>query len=232
MDQHDEVMSRDALRQLLFSDGEAVRQQFCERFPDLVEQLIDGLWEAFQQYRELDALVAQDKRLATVVAFYYTALNSLFTSGYLLLIGLLVPAGNLMRHFGEAVAMALLCCDARLDAYDRFTAGLETFPITSAVDRVNRKRTQEILEVDAAAWASFRELTKFYDKYSHASFLSVASQFMFDRPGFLAFGGEFDPSKHDSYHVELTRRTTAAAGLAGLGEYLVERQGRDDAVSA
>jgi len=56
----------------------------------------------------LDQAVGTNRRIATVT-FVCTATDSLIPSVQLLLSGMPIPSGNLMRQHAEATAMALLC---------------------------------------------------------------------------------------------------------------------------
>ena len=72
-------------------------------------------------------------------------------------------------------------------------------------------------------WKTFGNIAKFYDRFSHASFFSVASQTMFSQPGMLIVLGEFDPEEKEPYRLEMRRRMTAATVVGHLIDYLSER---------
>jgi hypothetical protein len=136
---------------------------------------------------------------------------------------MLIPAGHLMRQYGEATAMALLCSSPDLDTFSRLEQSPGEFPAHDSLRLVNRRRTRALLDISADAWQEFMVISGFYDKYSHASELALASQFMFSRSGWLAIGGEFDDAKRPQYQIELRRRVSASHVLTGLTQELYRR---------
>lgn len=195
---------------VVFSDHSRVRQQFRERLKPEIDEAISALAGAYRAYRRLEALIRLDKRAAYVLAFAYTALNSLLTSLHLLISGLPLPSGNLMRHYGEAIAMALLCSHPEINTYELLEQNSNSFAFHKSLDVVNRERNRKLLEIDGPGWESFMEITAFYDRFSHASLFAVFAQFMFGQPGSLSLLGEFDPEKVEQYRFELKRRRSAA----------------------
>ena len=209
------------VRSLLLSDHSSTRAQFVASFEPEIVGLSEAVTAALASYRDLDDQVATDLRVATVTAFVFTAINAIVSSSQLLLSGMLIPAGNLMRQFGEATAMALLCSSPKLDYYNRFKASPKTFPVHDAVGFAARKTARRELAIDEAAWLRFADINKFYDRFSHPTQLAIASQFMFSSKGMLIVGGEFDVAKTDQYRIELTRRRSAAETLASATQALV-----------
>lgn len=197
------------LRALLLDDGAATRLRFCNTFPTEIEALVQALLAGFQAYRRLDQKVAPDRRRATIVAFYYTALNCVLSSSQLLLAGYLAAAGHLMRHFTEATALCLLFSHPGIDAYDRLCRNHKTFPYHTALELVNRQRNRKLLSIDGDRWRAFMELASFYDPHSHASFFTVSANLLLSQTGMLGIGGEFDPAKLPAYRWELERRVQA-----------------------
>lgn len=201
------------VRELLLNDHASTRTQFVSHFGVELSALSEALTAAFVAYRDLDDQVRGELRVATVLGFVFTALNSVVTSSQLLLSGMLIPAGNLMRQYGEATAMALLCSNPKLDTFDRFDAARKTFPVHDAMHLAARKAALRELDINEDDWARFTEINKFYDRFSHPTQLAVASQFMFSRSGMIVLGGEFDSAKVDQYRIEFARRRSAAEVL-------------------
>lgn len=206
---------------LILKDHSPVMRQFREEFGSAIDGVSASLVKAFHGYRDIDDRIRGDLRAATVTAFFFTALNSLVQSTQLLLVGMLVPSGNLMRQYGEASAMAVLCSASGLDIFERFSENRTTFPVHDSLGILKRKTTRRVIPLDPDAWDRFAELTKFYDKFSHPTSLAVASQFMFGATGMLSLGGEFDPAKVDQYRIEIERRRSASEVLGELAGYLV-----------
>jgi len=215
--------SQGEIRSILLRDHSSARAKFVDHFPKEIDAISLALVDVFNRYRDLDVAVGQNIRIATVTAFVFTAANSLVTSVQLLLSGMLIPSGNLMRQYAEASSMALLCSSPALDAFDRFSKNPKTFPVHDSLILVARKHAQRALSVDGPKWKQFMELTKFYDQLSHSTVLALYSQFMFSSPGWLTVGGEFDPGKTKEYGIELTRRVSAAQVLAAMAQELVHR---------
>ncbi len=205
------------------SDHASVRGQFASYFAAEIDAIARGLADVLNRYRDLDTAVGKNRRIGTVTAFVYTAANSLLTSVQLLLAGMLIPSGNLMRQYGEATAMALLCSSPALDVFDRVDGSPKTFPVHESLTLVARKRALRALQIDGKAWQGFMSITKFYNDLSHPSVLALYSQFMFAKRGWLILGGEFDQGKLKEYRIELTRRISGARVLASLTEDLVRR---------
>jgi len=211
------------MRTLIISDHAHVRERFLEEFSGEIDEITATLTQAYSAYRRLEDKVRLDDRSAHVQAFAFTALNSLITSTNLLLSGLQLPSGNLMRQYGEASAMALLCSHPSIDVLARMRKDPHSFPYQNAIEIVGRKRNRRLLGLKAPEWKTFGNIGKFYDRFSHASFFAIASQTMFGQPGMLIVLGEFDPEKIEPYRIEMRRRKTAATVLGHLMDYLSER---------
>src|SRR5690242_15037331 len=103
------LASQEQIRALILDDHRRTRANFMALLGPELDIAIAACTGAYNTWIEFDRSVAYDPRTAMVATFCYTAVNSLLTSLHLLVSGLVVPSGNLMRHYGEAVAMALLC---------------------------------------------------------------------------------------------------------------------------
>lgn len=211
------------IRDLLFRGHGDVRDAFAEAFAEEINECIRAVAEAYSVYRAFEREAPKTKRTAQVQAFVYTALNSLVTSLYLLMSGMLTPAGHLMRQYAEATAMALLCSSPALMTFARFEKEGKRYPIHDALRDVNKKKNRQILDINADGWKTFIEIANFYDQFSHASPLVISAQMMLDRPGMLVLLGDYDTEKSDVYRFEFTRRRSAAVALEQLIVALRER---------
>ena len=211
------------IRDLLFRGHTDVRDAFAEAFKDNIDACISALAKTYSAYRAFENKAPKTKRTAQVQAFIYTALNSLVTSLYLLISGMLTPAGHLMRQYAEATAMALLCSSPALMTFARFEKEGKHYPVHDALRDVNKRKNRQILDIDAGGWKNFIEIANFYDQFSHASTLVVSAQMMLDRPGMLVLLGDYDKEKSDIYTFELIRRRSAADALEQLIVALGER---------
>jgi hypothetical protein len=197
------TLTKDEVRAIIFSHNQDFRQQFVQHFHSEIDIFITNLTAAYGRLQEMPGRVPYNKRSAWVDQFLFAAFNSLLTSFHLLISGLSIPAGNLMRHYGEALAMALLLSHWQIDTFDVFDRDPSLFRVDAALERVGRKRTRKLLGVDANGWEEFSKIISFYSKYSHASALAGASMHIFSVPGARQIGGEFDSEKLEEYEKEI-----------------------------
>jgi len=207
---------RSDLEAILFADNKVVHSRFQEDFADLIQRFLDESDRVCAQLRSFGSALTADLRAAWVEKFVFSAFNSSFASCHLFISGFAVPAGNLMRHYAEASAMALLCSHHAIDVLRRFDQDPEKFPVHNAVQLVRNRRNTELLKINAQGWASFEAISKWYDQYSHSSVLSLATQTMLTTPGSIILGGEFDDGKREAYRKELGLRVSAMARLCEL----------------
>lgn len=205
-------LSLDEMRSLLLSGNEGVRAVFIEQFEHGLENFSIQMARAFDELQSMEGQVPHDMRAAWTYNFLYVAFNCLFTAFHLLFSGLLIPAGNQMRQFGEAIAMTLHCSHRKIDVFDRLQRDMEKFPTHDAINIVNRKRNRELLDINEAGCKDFEEITKFYNAFSHSSILAVASTHIFDTGG-RQLGGEYDPAKFATYNKEVSLSISAAMRL-------------------
>jgi hypothetical protein len=157
---------------------------------------------------------------ATLELFFHAAVNSVLCSLHHLVSGYPIAAGNLMRHYTESVAMALLCLDPSLGVLDAYTRQRRECPVHDAPRRLRRRNVRSALkaklEFDPAAWETVLEIARLYDQLSHASALSLAHQMMVDTDNMMIIGSEYDPANKEPYRQDLVRRASAAESLAHL----------------
>lgn len=211
------------IRELLFRGHGDVRDAFATAFPSEIDGCIAAIAETYSAYRAFERAAPKTQRTAQVQAFSYTALNSLISSLFLLISGMLIPAGHLMRQYAEATAMALLCSHPALITFARFEKEKTRYPVHDALIEVNKKRNRRVLDINAEGWKTFMEIASFYDQFSHASALVISAQMMLDRPGKLIMLGDYDADKSDVYHYEFPRRRSAAVALEQLIVVLTDR---------
>ncbi|OQW62900.1 MAG: hypothetical protein BVN28_04920 [Nitrospira sp. ST-bin4] len=207
---------RSDLETILFADNAIVRSRFQESFADLIRQFLDESDRVCAQLRSFGSVLTADLRAAWVEKFVFSAFNSLFVSCHLLISGLLLPAGNLMRQYAEASAMALLCSHHAIDVLRRFDKDPTKFPVHDAVRLVRNRRNTELLRINAQGWTSFEAISKWYDQYSHVTVLSLTTDTLLQKPGSVILGGKFDDGKCEAYRKELGLRVSAMARLCEL----------------
>jgi hypothetical protein len=197
------------LRGVLLGDNSDVRAQFLSHFGQLINDFVSHSDRTYDRLRAFGRAVAADDRAAWTEAFLFSAFNSSLTSCHLLVSGFPIPAGNLMRHYGESCAMALLCSHHAIDVFQRINADPAKFPVDSAVQTVRKRRNAELLRVNADAWSVFQSITRWYDTYSHATVFTLATQAKLSERGQAFLGGGFDEFKLDGYRKELTIRVSS-----------------------
>jgi hypothetical protein len=205
---------RKDLEAALFSDNVVVRAQFQEHFGDLIGQFLDEAERAVDGLRSFSRTLTGDIRAAWVEAFLFNAFNCLFTSCHLLISGFQVPAGNLMRHYGEASAMSLLCSHHAIEVVRQLDRDPRKYPVHKAVHRV--RRYAKALKIRSEGWDTFEAISKWYDQCSHATAFSLATQAVLGSPGQVVLGGEFDEAKRAAYRKELALRVSAMNRLVDL----------------
>jgi len=207
-----DTLSSDDVRAILLSSNEETRKRFVDHFGAEIDTFASKAARSYNRLQEMPSRVAHDKRSAWVDEYLFAAFNSLLTSFQLLISGYNIPAGSLMRHYGEATAMALLLSHRQIDVFDLLEKQLQ-FPVHKAVNMVKRKRNAQLLGVNQRGWEKFIEITSFYDEYSHPSVFAAASTHVFSSPGSRQIGGEFDLEKKAAYQKEIRLAISAAERL-------------------
>jgi hypothetical protein len=194
-----EHMTRDELKEVLLSANDEPRMLFVKHFGAQVDEFADRACRACNRFVDLGEKIPGDERTGWTQAFLFSAFNSAVTSFHLLVLGLLAPSGNQMRHFSESIAMALLCSHPGINTFEHFRSDPSHFPVHNAMTIAKRKQNARVLEFDDEGWAEFERINRFFDKYSHASALAVSSLRKFSEPKTFILGGEFDPTKIGAY---------------------------------
>ena len=220
------------LRGVLFGDNADVRERFLKHFDQVISDFLKGAVRAYGRLQAFARDVAPDRRATWSQAFLFSAFNSSVTSCHLLISGFSVPAGNLMRHYGESCAMALLCSHPAIDVFQRLEADPKKFSVSSAVQTVRRRRNSALLRLNAEAWSAFQSITQWYDVHSHATVFSLAMQVQLNDRGRAFIGGGFDEFKLEGYQKELSIRVSSMNWLhdivVGVEQHVKAAQGSDN----
>lgn len=201
------------IKEILTAPNHHACEQFLQHFSHEVEELTLTLSQAHARFVGINPRVPQDQRSGWTQAFLYSAFDCLVSSAQLLIFGHLLAAGNLMRGWGEAVAMALLCSSDRVAEFDRFIVDPMQHATHKAIDRLGNKKTLKTLDVDPDGLNVLKQINAFYNEHSHTSAWAVASRGMQQQSGMLILAGEFDPAKLDYYERELTLLRSACDRL-------------------
>lgn len=193
------------------------RQKFLRSFNRRLPPIARLLAVTHRELYGLNRVTQGTEQNATIHMFLHAALNSAYTSTLLLIEGYPLASGFLMRHYTEASAMALLLLDEDANVWLHY-ASKSGYPVQKAPHRLLQKETavrlRRLVAFDAHAWRRYLALAKFYDQFNHASVLSLGFHMMFDRPGVIILGAEFDPGKRKQVGIELRRRRSALQALA------------------
>ncbi len=144
---------------------------------------------------------------AHVVLLAYSALTSHIMGLKVFLLGLLIPAGNIMRQVIELIALSILCSNKDESVLDRFLS--EKYSTQKAVQDVVKCAKKVGLTKEGID--ALKRSQRFYSKYSHPTMLTLADHFSFEKPEEgLNFGACFDEGKRDKYSKELMGRISLA----------------------
>jgi hypothetical protein len=207
------VISLDEFRNAIVGSYAGVREEFAKHFGPGVTNFVLLAYKAYGRIQTMEERVPYTDRSAWTYQFLYVALNDLVCAFHLQISGFIVPAGNLMRQFAEAVAMGLLCSHESIDVFERVQREGTKFPAHHAVGMVKKTRNRQLLNVDAGGWAKLEEISQFYDSLSHAGVHGASAVQIFGVRGAKALGGAFDPAKLDFYQREMSLSHSAAMRL-------------------
>ena len=217
-------VSEELVRSLVFSSNQRVQEEFKRHHTEMIERAIKGIKSAHDSLDLLRYRLKEkgDVQVATIELFFHAAINSVLCAVHLLVSGYPTPAGNLMRQYTEAVAMALLCLDNASNVLQRFTNNPKGFSVDAAPTMLRNKKRGEalkrLIDFDPDAWETALELKEIYDALSHSSAYSLAHALALGAERGMILGGEFDQDKenHGAYAGDLRRYVTAAESLAQL----------------
>src|SRR6266498_3833650 len=139
-----ETLGTEDIRAILLSSNEDTRKKFLQDYGPEIDKFVSEIARSYNRLEEMPSRVPHDKRSAWVDEFLFTAFNSLLTSFHLLISGFNIPSGNLMRHYGEATAMALLLSHRRINVFDLLEKDFR-FPVQKALNIVKRNRNAQLL---------------------------------------------------------------------------------------
>ncbi len=219
-------VSEELVRGLVFSSNQRVQEEFKRHHNEMIERAVKGIKSAHDSLDLLRYRLRErgDVQVATIELFFHAAINSVLCAVHLLVSGYPTSAGNLMRQYTEAIAMALLCLDNDSNVLQRFTHNPKGFPVDEAPTMLRNKKRREALKrliaFDPDAWETALELKQIYDAWSHSSAHSLAHALALGTERGMILGGEFDQDKedHGAYAGDLRRYATAAESLAQLIE--------------
>jgi hypothetical protein len=189
-----------AKRKFLENNG-VLFDQFCLEYASAMDSVV-----SFK--RQMD-----NPRHARVEMFLLGAFNSLLVSTKLLTICLLVPAGNLMRQFAEAMAMAMLCASNQLNIFERVEIEKEKFPYHDSIRLISTQKSIRALQLEAQGLENNRKVGKLFEHYSHAGIFSLNTFYDNSKGNKPTLGVFFDSGRQFIYEKEMKNRVSACSLL-------------------
>ncbi len=190
----------------LFGDTNQVRSQYVERFQSELEHFVEAMAASYLHWKKFDKTVGGNEERAHISALLYGAINAHVISMKLLISGYFIPAGNTQRQALESAAMALLCSKLGLGFLTRYMD--EKYSTNKAVrDVVKHHKT---LGLKREALKTLEKNRAFYDKFSHPTFMTLASSIGISTLGPLFFGSSFDEGKMQFYAKEIRSKVSFA----------------------
>src|SRR3989442_367072 len=113
-------LTENEIRETIVGEQAEPRHQFLARFAAEIEPVVLGATRAHHELERLGETCENNDRVKRVYLFLHVALNSIISSARLLVEGFPLAAGHLMRHHGEACAMAMLLIDTHSQALEQF----------------------------------------------------------------------------------------------------------------
>ncbi len=216
-----------SVRRFLASSHVGVRRRFDAHMGKELSELILQLAQVGTALEGYEKKVKADPRSLQVLEFLFVAHYCLVTSSHLLISGLLVPAGNQMRLFGESMATALLCSSPNLPDFETYRNDPRRYPVQKAPDKLLQRRVVQALGLHRPTFTAFRKMLRSYNKFSHPTIVAEAAVVRFDGPARLSLTATFDEVKIPAYRKELQRRRRASALLASATTGIAERLSDD-----
>jgi hypothetical protein len=163
--------------------------------------------EAHRRWEKLDSTIEGSEERAHISSLVYGVINNQVVSMKLLLMGLLVPAGNTQRHALEGIALALLASRRDIGVRQQYMEG--KYSTHKAIMHVKRHVAK--LGLIPEALEQLERATKLYDQLSHPSFMTVANSISLDGSAVVVLGGSFDEGKLAVYEKEVQSRVSLAS---------------------
>lgn len=205
-------------RELVFPNLQPSYNKFRQQVGKEIDAAISAITAAHQVLEGEYPTWPKDRQAQHVRLFLYTALNNLVLTTHFIVAGYHQPAGQQLRSFAEASAMALLLLLPK--EWKLFYEQPMKYPAHKSLGRVQRdsnfRALEKMVSLDAGGWADFVKITKRYDHHSHGGALSTLLHVRLTWPFQSILGGEFDREKKRAYKIDLGLVKSGAANLSDL----------------
>ena len=211
------------IREVLIGVHDAnISHSFIECYGNECEEFVSAMAHAFQYFKNIDGMLSTSEYGAYLTGVAYAALSNHVLSLRLVLLGLIVPAGNLQRYVLECIALALLGSDRGLPMFHEYINN--RYSTTKAIKHVIRHHDR--LGLNRAALEKLKNSASFYDRYSHPTPLTLATTMAPGKNGpCIVLGGIYDESKDKAYRKEIESRLGLAKTFVNFLEG-IERNAR------
>ncbi len=190
----------------LLGDTNQIRSQYVGQFQSELEEFVAVMASTYLHWRKFDKTVGGSEERAHISALLYGTMNAHVVSMKLLISGYSIGSGNTQRQALESAAMALLCSKPELGFLKRYMD--EKYSTNKAVRDVVKHH--KILRLNRDALTTLEKNRAFYDKFSHPTFMTLASSIGISAPGPLFFGASFDKGKILFYAKEIRSKVNFA----------------------
>ncbi|MHC4122917.1 MAG: hypothetical protein ACYSSI_05025 [Planctomycetota bacterium] len=211
-------MNKSFIRQAVICGNRTPRLKFRKYFKDEIDQFIQVVYEVDKLYETIRIKDKGDQRKAYVKGYLYKGMDDLVSAFNIFISGYIVPYGNLMRHFHESVAMAILFSNSKLDYFDRFMKNQRKFEVNKVFKYVEDSLPY-FNNIEPAGWRSFVRIKNFFHAFSHSTFLSLSTKLVMDgeaKENLLIFGSYFDKGKILQYKKAINQMISAADCLKNI----------------
>lgn len=209
----DELSKADFRKEVYTSHGK-FRKKFKSRFLSQINEFIEEIFKTYEVFEIADGKCKGDKQKSHVVGYLFNAINNLVVSVNLLVSGYIVSSGNLMRHYTESVAIAILIANRKLRFFEKLMSGEDS--MHNPVGLISKNIGN--LKIRREGFAEFNKIYKFYHNYSHPSPLAVADMFNFadTNKSEVYIGNHYDSTKDAAYTKEIKIRIGATKSLRNV----------------
>jgi len=221
------------IRNELLVDYKDTLADFSENHQEQLSQFASVMVDCHRVFQLFTNIEEPTARQAEVRAFAYSALDNIYTSMKLLMLGYIAPSGNMLRQSLESTCMTvLLATDRKIEIgvkrgkskkIDFWRDYSKEQKHTMSFRSISHVRTNsKILEVDDRAILTFVKQKEFYNNYSHPSRMSIGSRLSAEGRSWL-IGGDYDVGKKSIYNHEADTRINYAKTLPTFLHVVLDR---------
>jgi hypothetical protein len=210
------MKTEDMIRRTIEGTDEAIKASYARAFSEEINMFVKFMTVAYDRWRKVDSIISKTEEKAYIAALAYSAINQHIISFKLFISGYWVPSGNVQRQVFESAAMALLASKIELGYLERFIKG--KYSTNNAIRDV--KKQYKKLSLDKNAVEILAEKYKFYHKFSHITFVTIASSISAPYEGKTVsfLGSVFDPRRMEIYKKEVNSKV----GFANILPNIIE----------